>query len=98
MVATANNQTDEFPRLQEIDDRPGLPFDRNRVLLELGVCQWSGTLAPFRGHIQAPAPSQLAEFVEGGRNWYDAVSAEDLPRVSQQIVAVAQGRQATSLE
>jgi signal transduction histidine kinase len=81
-----------------LSDRAYSPDEFRRMLLELGVCHWSGTAFPLRAHVTTPAPGPLAEFERNGVNWFDRIFPQDLARVQKNVQAAAVGIVSSAFE
>lgn len=54
------------------------------ALLQLKAGFWSGSTRPLRGHVESPAPEELAEFEAGGTDWFEGIYPTDREKVIEQ--------------
>lgn len=61
------------------------------AVLRLKACFWSARPNPWRGHLEAPVPEELAEFELGQTDWFQGIYPSDVANVRERVAEGLKG-------
>lgn len=61
------------------------------AMLQLKACFWSARPNPWRGHLEAPVPEELAEFENGQTDWFQGIYPSDVAHVRERVADAGKG-------
>lgn len=55
------------------------------AMLRLKACFWNASPNPWKGHLEAPVPEELAEFENGQNDWFQGIYPSDVANVRERV-------------